>query len=59
MPTRHRVDLVNLLEATSDILVKASVIEDDNVNIVKSHDGTRVLYDKETPRVEVEITEYE
>lgn len=59
MPTRHRVDLVNLLEATCDILVKANVIEDDNVNIVKSHDGSCVLYDKETPRVEVEIMEYE
>ena len=30
MPTRHRVDLVNLLEATCDILVEAGIIEDDN-----------------------------
>lgn len=57
MPTRHRVDLVNLLEATCDILVKAGVLEDDNSNIVKSHDGSRVLYDKENPRAEIYIEE--
>jgi hypothetical protein len=55
MPTKHRVDLVNLLEATCDILVKANVLEDDNSNIIISHDGSRVLYDKDNPRVEIEI----
>lgn len=55
MPTRHRVDLVNLLEATCDILVKAGVIADDNSNIVASHDGSRVLYDKTNPRTEIII----
>ena len=29
MPTRRRVDLVNLIEATCDILVKAGVLADD------------------------------
>lgn len=57
MPTRHRVDLVNLLEATCDILTTAGVIEDDNSKIVKAHDGSRVLYDKQNPRVEIYITE--
>lgn len=57
MPTKHRVDLVNLLEATCDILVKANVLEDDNVNIIKSHDGSKVLYDKDNPRVEIDIQE--
>ena len=57
MPTRHRVDLTNLLNATCDILVNAKVIEDDNCNIIASHDGSRVLYDKENPRVEIEIEE--
>lgn len=57
MPTKHRVDLVNLLEATCDILVKANVLEDDNSNIIISHDGSRVLYDKDNPRVEIEIQE--
>lgn len=56
METRRRVDLCNLLEATCDILVKAGVLADDNSNIVVSHDGSRVLYDKENPRVEVEIS---
>lgn len=59
MPTRHRVDLVNLLEATCDILVKAGVLEDDNCRIVVSHDGSRVLYDKENPRAEIYIEEVE
>ena len=57
MPTRRRVDLVNLLEATCDILVKYGVIADDNSNIVASHDGSRVCYDKENPRVEITIEE--
>ena len=57
MPTKHRVDLVNLLEATCDILVKVNVLEDDNSNIIISHDGSRVLYDKDNPRVEIEIQE--
>lgn len=57
MPTHGRVDLLNLLEATCDILVHYGVVQDDHSGIVISHDGSRVLYDKENPRVEVEITE--
>lgn len=57
MPTKHRVDLVNLLEATCDILVAADVIEDDNCKIIASHDGSRVLYDKTNPRVEITLTD--
>lgn len=57
MPTRHRADLVNLLEATCDILVNAGVIADDNYKIIARHDGSEVLYDKENPRVEIEIRE--
>lgn len=57
MKTRRRVDLVNLLEATCDILVHYHVLEDDNSRIVVSHDGSRVLYDKNNPRVEIEIEE--
>lgn len=56
--TRHRVDLTNLLEATDDILVKAEVLADDNSQIIKSHDGSRVFFDKDNPRVEIEIVEY-
>lgn len=53
--TRNPCDLVNLLEATCDILVRAGVLKDDNCNIVVSHDGSRVLYDKDRPRTEIYI----
>jgi Holliday junction resolvase RusA-like endonuclease len=59
MPTKRRCDVVNMLEATLDILVKYGVLADDNSNIVVSMDGSRVLYDKENPRTEVEITPIE
>ena len=55
MPTRRRVDLVNLLQALCDILVKYSVLEDDNCSVVASFDGSRVDYDKDNPRTEVSI----
>lgn len=56
METHRRVDLVNLIEATHDILVKYGVLEDDNSLIVWSVDGSRVLYSKTDPRTEIEIT---
>lgn len=57
MKTRRKVDLVNLLEATMDCLVASEVIEDDNCSIAYSHDGSCVKYDKERPRVEIEMEE--
>lgn len=57
MPTKRKVDLVNLLEATCDILVKAGVLADDCAAVVAAHDGSRVKYSKECPRTEIEITE--
>lgn len=57
MPTRRRVDLCNLLEATCDLLVHHGVLADDNSAVVASHDGSRVLYDKEHPRTEIYIEE--
>lgn len=59
MPTRRRVDITNLMEATHDILVQYGVLEDDNSNIVYSVDGSRVYYDKLNPRTEITITERE
>lgn len=56
MPTRRKVDLTNLLEAIDDVLVKTGVLADDNFEIVQSHDGSRVLYDKDRPRTEIIIT---
>lgn len=58
MPTRRRVDLVNLLESVCDILVRAGILADDNSNIVVSTDGSRVERDKARPRTEIEITKY-
>ena len=59
MPTRRRVDLVNLLEAIDDVLVAARVLLDDHSGIVRSHDGSRVHLDRHSPRTEIEITEVE
>ena len=59
MPTRRRVDLVNLHEALCDILVKYGVVKDDNSKIIASMDGSRVEYDKEHPRTEIWITKKE
>ncbi len=44
-----------MLEAIDDVMVKYRLIEDDNYTIIASHDGSRVLYDKNNPRTEVEI----
>lgn len=56
MKTRRTVDLTNLLEALDDVLVKAGILRDDNCAIIVSHDGSRVRYDRNNPRTEVEIT---
>ena len=55
MPTKHRVDLLNLMSATLDILVHYEVLKDDNSSIAVAHDGSRVYYDKDNPRVEITI----
>lgn len=57
MPNTRKCDLVNLIQATNDILVKGGVIADDNYTIVASHDGSGVWVDKENPRVEITLTE--
>lgn len=59
MPTKRKCDLVNLLQSLDDILVKSGLIEDDNFTIIAGHDGSRVKYDKENPRTEVEIERIE
>lgn len=55
MSTKRRVDITNLLSALDDMIVKAGVIKYDNRNIVASHDGSLVLYDKVRPRIAIEI----
>lgn len=59
MPTRRKTDLTNLLEAVDDILVKAGIVVDDNYSVIASHDGSRCYYDKENPRTEIYITDFE
>lgn len=55
MPTKGRCDIGNLIAATHDILTAAKVLTDDNSKIIVSVDGSRVLYDKNNPRVEIYI----
>ena len=52
----HRVDLTNLESALMDVLVKAGTLKDDSCSIVWSTDGSRVFFDKDNPRTEIEIT---
>lgn len=56
MPTKRKADLVNLLQSIDDIMVEAGLLADDNYMIIAAHDGSRVFYDKDNPRTEVEIT---
>lgn len=54
MPDKRMPDLINLMQATCDILEKARVIENDK-NII-SFDGSRIMgIDKSNPRTEIEI----
>lgn len=56
--TRRVVDDLNLYASLDDILVVNGILKDDNRNIIRSRDGSRVLYDKERPRAEIKIYEY-
>ena len=58
MKTKRKVDALNLAAAADDLLVEAGILADDNASIIQSHDGMRVLYDKQNPRTEIEITPY-
>ena len=53
---RRKRDIVNLLNAIQDILVKYNVISDDNYNIVKSVDGSRIVYERGREETVIEIT---
>ena len=54
--SRRRCDLTNLLEAIDDILVKYGILADDNFEIIRGHDGSRVFVDRSRPRTLIEIT---
>ena len=55
--TKRLCDDLNHSAALDDILVQAGILIDDNRDIIESHDGTRILYDHDNPRVEITITE--
>ncbi len=55
-PARGRREADHRPEATDDILVRAGVLADDCAAVVAGHDGSRVLLDRQRPRVEIEIT---
>lgn len=57
LPTRRLTDLSNLISAAHDCLVASGTLVDDNYKIIHSVDGSRVYYDKENPRTEIEIME--
>ena len=59
MATRRKVDSLNLCATADDLLVEVGILKDDNSAIIKNHDGTRVLYDKQNPRTEIFIYTYE
>ena len=51
---RSSPDLVGLLQATSDVLEKANII--DNDKYITSYDGSCIVgIDRQSPRVEIEI----
>ena len=56
--TWHRKDDINLYENLDDILVSNKVLKDDDRKIIRSRDGSRVLYDKDNPRCEIFIYSY-
>lgn len=57
VPDKRKRDLVNLLNAIQDILVKYKIIADDNYNVVYSIDGSRIIYKKGLEETIIEITE--
>lgn len=54
---KRKRDIVNLLNAIQDILIKYGVIADDNYNIVQSVDGSRIIYEKGREETIIEIKE--
>ena len=57
MGKRRVVDISNLHACLHDVLVNAAILEDDSCRIIVGTDGSRVRYDKDNPRTEVEIEE--
>ena len=56
--TQRVVDDLNLYASLDDLLVREKILKDDNRRIIRSRDGSRVMYDKENPRAEIYIYRY-
>jgi Holliday junction resolvase RusA-like endonuclease len=52
--TKRRADASNLYQLPEDAMERAGVIENDYQ--IASHDGSRRLYDRENPRVEITLS---
>lgn len=57
VPDKRKRDIVNLLNAIQDVLVKYQVLEDDNYNIVASVDGSKIIYEKGVEKTIIEISD--
>lgn len=53
--TKKIVDLLNLMACTHDLLVEAKVLKDDNYKIIQSVDGSRIEFDRDNPRIKINI----
>lgn len=49
-------DVNNFTQGSLDILTEWGVIVDDNRDIIYSVDGSRIFFDKENPRTEIELS---
>ena len=50
-------DAVGFYQALADTLEKGGIVENDS--LIRSWDGSRLFKDKDNPRIEIEITEYQ
>jgi len=52
--TKRLIDASNLYQGPEDVMQVVGILEDDSC--IVSHDGSDRQYDKENPRVEIELT---
>ena len=52
----RKIDLSNLYQGAEDALVKAGILENDD--LIDSHDGSRRYYDADNPHIEITITPF-
>lgn len=55
VPDARKRDIANYIEAIQDVLVKYSIIKDDNYNILASLDGCSMEINRTYPHIEIII----